>query len=218
MKKLFFVPMIALALTACQGIPIPGQGTQPGGVTPPAANYTPPSTPIITQLDTEAQVMVLINELRTKGTLGGDDSVRNGTCAANWRPVPPLTFHGGLHFAARKHADYLAHEFVQTGDVAPSAHVQNNPGNPHFSGRNFDDRIARAFAEHGFAPLSRIGEAVAFNRNARDTVLAWLYSPGHCAAMLHRDFNQGAVGMGSTGGVYSGPYYVAHTWVLKLGR
>lgn len=186
--------------------------------TPPPANFTPPGTPIVSALSQESQALALVNELRTQGTLNGDAAVRNGTCAANWSPVPALQYHGGLHFAARKHGDYLAVEIVRTGEISGNPHVQENPANPHFYASFPTDRMDRAYAEHNFAPLAGMGgtENIAYGDNAYNAVASWLRSPAHCAGLMNSASVYGAIGMGSTG-ARTGQYGVLHTWVLKTG-
>lgn len=180
-----------------------------------APSYRAPGESVIGESGVESQTLALINELRTQGTLNGDASVRNGTCAANWSPLPALAYHGGLHFAARKHADYLAYEMVRIGEIPASPHVQENASNPHFYGQLVGDRTTRAFTEHNFAPMNGVGyENIAYDDNPYNAVLAWLRSPGHCTGLITLEVTHAAIGQAGTG-ARTGQYGVLNAWVLK---
>lgn len=109
----------------------------------------------------------LINRARATGTQCGETPAP---------PVPPLAYDRHLAQSAQAHAEDMA----ATGSLT---HTSSN-------GLSFADRV-RASGFLGFPG----GENIAFDiPTARETVNAWLGSPGHCMNLMDRDF--AAVGLG----------------------
>lgn len=100
----------------------------------------------------ERAVLDLLTEVRTKGTLQGSASIRNGTCLADFDrlgPRAPLVSNPVLSLASRKHAQYITEEWKLRG-VAPD-YEQRNRNNTHFYGVTVQSRTDRAGRELGVA-------------------------------------------------------------------
>ncbi|MFN4249913.1 CAP domain-containing protein [Deinococcus sp.] len=131
----------------------------------------------------EVELLTLANELRTKGTVNGQDFTA-GTCVdGTFRKdtLQPLTFHGLLSYAARKHSTYLS-------EVGYDGHVELQPESPFFYSATRGDRLNRAYADHGLDPLGITpGEVLAtgYTRpNATAALRDWMSSPSHCKILM----------------------------------
>lgn len=154
--------------------------------------YKHPSTPIIAVSGQEAALLAAVNEFRTQGTVNGDASIRQGTCAADWKPMPAMEYHGVLHYTARNHALYLEEELSVHNGVF--GHEQNNQSNSHYYGQHPWDRTQRAAPEHGYAPVYGVEWAALNGNTAYHAMHAWLNSPPHCAALMDAGYIGGGVG------------------------
>lgn len=151
-----------------------------------------PSTPVVAPSAFENEVLALVNELRTQGTLQGDASLRAGTCAANWSPLQPLAYHGALHFIANNHAMYLEEEIsVHGGSIS---HSQSNPSNSHFYGSTLGTRAERVSREHGYQNVAWLENIALTNNNATAAVRSWLNSPSHCMNVMNPQAQWGGAG------------------------
>lgn len=112
-----------------------------GPVLPPAL----PPIPAAPSGRVEAEVLALVNEFRTTGTLNGNASVRVGTCAANFVPRPPLSSAAPLAAAAKAHDNYV-------GFNAYSGHSEVG-GRPYFTGVGPAERLQAAHLPSAVADL-----------------------------------------------------------------
>lgn len=160
--------LLCLTMTACSSV-------KP----PTSAPLTGPMSDTTWSAE-EQQAVQLINELRTKGTLGGDSSVRAGTCAAQWVPTAALNTSN----TARLSADYQAQWLATYGW---SAHDQPDPTFPSYVGRTVEARFTVAQRTLGTTvDWTVLMENVAAGQTTpAAAVEAWLRSPAHCAAMMH---------------------------------
>lgn len=157
----------------------------------------------------EVEVMQLINELRTRGTLNGESSVRVGTCAANWTPLKPLDYSGVLALAARNHAVYTISNPIDWGnypkpiELGGTAHIEAVTGK-NFTGIQKEDRISYAASQANMisngAPYGEIAIADMVSgiyqpMNVIGAVNGWLKSQHHCEAMMTPTFTHMGVGV-----------------------
>lgn len=148
----------------------------------------------------EVELMHLINEVRTKGSIGGVDATA-GTCVeGQFTPLAPMTYNGLLAYAGRKHAEYL-------GEVGYEGHVQTATQHAAFYGATVKDRVMRAYQElagrdagyasgtnnvrYGGENAAAGGDAM---REPQHVLRGWLRSPGHCAALMHPEVRMMGVG------------------------
>lgn len=132
----------------------------------------------------EVEVMTLANELRTNGTINGQDALA-GTCAASnfqKNTLKPLTYQGLFAFAARKHSTYIA-------EVGYDGHDELQTASPYFYGESPRARKDRAYSD--FAILSTNAgpaEIVATGRTRptpEAALRAWMASAPHCAILMN---------------------------------
>lgn len=163
-----------------------GDGTKEGTV------YVSPSAQ-------EVEVLNLVNEVRTKGTLNGVSATASSCVDGSWSPRPALTYNGLFAYAARKHADYLA-------NVAFDGHSELQTESPYFYGSAPRDRIVRAYLEK--AGLTKPyegdnntyygGELVTAGRSTSlEAVKAWMVSSPHCIALMNPNIKQMGTGLGT---------------------
>lgn len=154
----------------------------------------------------ERELLELLNELRTRGTVNGDADARRGSCWPDFTPLHPWAYHGALHLAARGHAAYLQAEIAAGGTLR---HEQTNRANPFYTGTHPWDRSRAAARAFAYPPTGH-GENLALGqRSAADAVRGWLLSPSHCALLRGEDRFAGTGGLPSA----RGPL-----WVLVTGR
>lgn len=131
----------------------------------------------------EIELLTLTNELRTKGTVNGQNFTASTCVDGTFKKdtLQPLTFHGLLSYAARKHSTYLS-------EVGYDGHVELQPESPFFYAATRGDRLNRAYADHGLDPLGITpGEVLAtgYTRpNATATLRDWMSSPSHCKILM----------------------------------
>lgn len=160
----------------------------------------------VTPTAPERELLGLLNELRTRGTVAGDPDARRGTCWADFTPLHPWAYHGALHLASRSHAGYLQSEIAGGGALS---HEQHNRASPFYTGTHPWDRARAAARAFGYPPTGH-GENLALGqRSPADAVRGWLGSPSHCALLRGEDRYAG------TGHL---PGERGPVWVLVTGR
>lgn len=182
-----------LARTLPIYIPAAGAAVGTGDGTAVGTVYVSPTA-------AEVELMLLVNEVRTKGTIQGVDATVGSCVEGRFAPLGAMTYNGALAYAGRKHADYL-------GEVGFEAHVETATQNPAFYGATAKDRVTRAYRElagrdAGYASGTNNvrygGENVAGggeDMSAPSHVLrGWMRSPGHCAAVMHPEGQMMGVG------------------------
>lgn len=220
MKKNLSIAALALALstvlTACPSTSDP--------LTPPNAPGTGSATPpelfvpevgaavgtgtgigkvLISPNKTDMEMFNLVNEVRTRGTLGGE-KIPWPTCADPNIPTndpkytfapgkfKPLTYDGNAALMAHKHAYFLGKTATEFAHVEP-LEFQNEP---FFYGVTLRDRIVRALKESGSTAIwEHVGENV--GRGYTDSltmVTEFMRSEGHCENIMNPDVT--AMGMG----------------------
>ena len=231
MKNVLLLLTVAIALSACTPTPTPEPGPTPNPAPTPTTTPKPLFIPIpgalvgsgdgtkegtvyVSPTADEIEVMKLVNEVRTKGTVNGVPATA-GTCVdGTWKALPALTYNGLFAYAARKHADYLK-------NVGYVTHEELDSGSPYFYGAVPRDRVIRAYRElanleksyTGTNSTADGGELAGFGyAGAQDMVKGWLNSTGHCQALM----NAGITQVGAASNTIPDPY--VRTWALIVGR
>lgn len=169
--------------------PVPPKDLGPGAFFLPepgaaigSGNGTILGTVYVTPTADEVELMRLINEVRTKGTVNGADAI-TGTCAQNLGPMNALTYNGVTSYAARKHAAYM--DAIGTID---ESHYENQTEHPAFYGKTPTDRTNRALNElAAYTGVLGTGEVIGYDFTTNDparTVRGLLNSPAHCAVVM----------------------------------
>lgn len=187
-------------------LPAPGAAVGSGDGTKEGTVYVSPSAQ-------EAEVLALVNEVRTKGTLQGAPATA-GTCVdSSFSPRPALTYNGLFAFAARKHAEYLANAGYGDG------HNETQTGSPYFYGANMTARVQRAYSEQAGLSTPFYGSEIstAARNDAQEAVKAWLVSPVHCQVLMRADYKQMGSGM-ATGPLNPSQGFWGTTWVMVFSR
>lgn len=132
--------------------------------------------------DIRAAMLSLINEARTQPRNCG---------SVNYPATDALVWDDNLRVAADNHnSDMTQHDFF------------NHTGS---DGLEASDRVTAA----GY-PWANVGENLAGGQtSARDVVLAWIDSPGHCANVMNRRFQNIGVGCQSSTTNSLGTYWTA---------
>lgn len=185
-----------------------GDGTKEGTV------YVSPSAQ-------ETELLALVNEVRTKGTVHGQPATA-GTCVdGSWSPRPALTYNGLHAYAARKHAAYMS-------NVGYEGHNETQTASPFFYGSLPRDRVVRTYREQAGLTKDYLGDNNTYDGGELvvsgtswgqpfDAINWWLHSPLHCAALMEPETRQ----MG-TGYAYSVPNVPqkrwGHAWALIVSR
>ncbi|MDO4262643.1 MAG: CAP domain-containing protein [Deinococcus sp.] len=210
-------------------LPVAGVGAD-SGLHPLSAGAATPSAQ-------EAELLKLINEVRTLGTLGGK-SVIAGSCAETSfapRRLAPLTYSGVLAQAASKHAQYMG----QVGYQGHDESAELAAGSSFFYGASRQDRVQRSVTEAGLSPTydfvaSNSGENVAGGTpgqtddggmttgyaTPREVMEAWIKSPAHCRNLMNPawDFVGTAYHQRAEPNVHVQPRLHQHSWVQVFGR
>lgn len=171
-------------------LPAPGAPVGSGDGTKEGTVYVSPSAQ-------EAEVLVLVNEVRTKGTLNGTPATA-GTCVGgNFSPRPALTYNGLFAYAARKHAEYSA-------NVGYEAHSETQMTSPYFYGATVRERIVKTYLEQASLQKAYVGDhnayyggelATAARSTPSEAVQAWLHSSAHCTVLMEPNLKQMGTGM-----------------------
>ncbi|AFD27457.1 CAP domain-containing protein [Deinococcus gobiensis] len=250
MRNLIVLTVGALLLASCNGggtVTPPTEQPNPPIETPPPSNPNPPTNPTtpdkplyipgagaavgsgdgtkegtiyISPSADEVQLMNLINEVRTKGTVGGTDAISDSCVAGKYVPLKALTYNGLYSFAARKHADYIT-------NIANEAHYENQTNSTFFYGRTVNERVVRTYKELAGLNKYYIGENVTsyggeLTSPARQTVLeavrSWMHSSGHCAAIMDPDIYDFGAGRSYRENTSDQDNRVQNAWVLIVGN
>lgn len=174
-------------------------------------NGTPQGTVYVSPTAEELEVLNLVNEVRTKGTLYGQPALA-GTCVdGSWTPRQAMTFNGLFAFAARKHAEYLS-------NVGYEGHIESNTSSSYYYGGTLKDRLIRAYREQaGTDNYQDGGEVAGTGRNsALVMVQAWLTSPAHCNILMDSRLTMFGSGMAS-GPVDTSVNRWGTSWDLVVG-
>lgn len=187
------VPMGATASTQSQPDDVYSFSLVFAAVDQPVQDYMQSMTP------PELEMVKYINEIRTKGTINGDSTVRAGTCIAGFvagvSNVPALgTWSNAAIRAAHKHTNYQAFE----GNLNHNEPLINSLW---FYGATFGDRITRVLSDYPFARITTAGENVGYQSSTTSSysdvaqmTLKFLQSNDHCLNMMNPSFK--AVGVG----------------------
>jgi uncharacterized protein YkwD len=189
-------------------IPVAGAAVGTGSGTKLGTVYVSPTAE-------EVEVMRLVNEVRTKGTLNGQDATVGSCVEGTFKAdtLRPLTYNGLYAYAARKHAIYMS-------EVGYEGHIESQTTSPYFYGATNQDRVVRAYKEQaGLTDTPQVGENLVTG-NTRATpetaMRAWMTSPGHCRNIMYPVYRMSGIG-----------HYVAaevpqanrwgHSWSMVLG-
>lgn len=191
--------ILSSLLTACTG---GGQTT-----TTPPAPATLPATP--TGLN--AELLTLLNEVRTHGTVQGENVIPGSCADGTFQPgqLAPLTFNPRAAYTAAAHAQYLA-------QVGYEAHAEYNAAHPAFTGATVQDRWNATQKLFGPQAWTLLGENVAAGQSsAAQVTREWMASPGHCRNIMEPTFTSvGVSGLtGGTGDLSAVPPRYATIWV-----
>lgn len=168
-------------------LPAPGAAVGTGDGTKEGTVYVSPSAK-------ETELLNLVNEFRTKGTVGGVAATAGSCVDGTWSPRAPLTYNGLFAYAARKHAEYMA-------NVGYEAHDETQTASPFFYGRLPRDRVVRTYSEQAGLTKSYVGDNITSEGGELvvsgtqwgqpfDAINWWLHSPPHCAALMDPDIRQ----------------------------
>ncbi|GAA5533935.1 Ig-like domain-containing protein [Deinococcus aluminii] len=128
----------------------------------------------------EVEVMRLVNEVRTKGTLNGQDAI-SGTCAAGTfraGELLPLSYNGTLAHAAIQHSTYIS-------QVQYEAHSETVTSSPYFYGATVGDRVARSLKLFGGPERGASENVVIGYATPLEAMRAWMNSTGHCNNIMN---------------------------------
>ncbi|MCD0174366.1 CAP domain-containing protein [Deinococcus sp. 14RED07] len=154
----------------------------------------------------EIELLTLINELRTKGTVNGQNFTANTCVDGTFKKdtLQPLTFHGLLSYAARKHSTYIA-------EVGYDGHNELQTTSPFFYGGTPRERKDRAYSDFAVpASYLGLGEIVATGRTRPTPEAAlrdWMASSPHCSILMNTTLKF----MGA-GYAYAEPNTAANRW------
>lgn len=186
------------------GVFLPGAGAPVG-----SGNGTVEGTVRVSPNAEEAEVLRLVNEVRTQGTLGGQDATAGSCVAGTFRPgvLRPLSYSGTLAHAAVQHSVYMSQEAV-------GGHEETITTSPHFYGATPQNRADRSRELFG-GPYRAIGENVAGgHQSALEVMRAWMASPGHCQNLMNEQYSVMGVGY-RLNAAWEGVGYRA--WTQKFG-
>lgn len=167
----------------------------------------------------DIQLLTLVNEVRTKGTLNGVD-ITKGTCVeGSFVPLNPLTYNGLYAFAARKHADYVVFNNTKT-------HYENDSSSPYFYGITVKDRVQRSYLEKAGISKEYEGDnTTPYGGELLDpaaseipqTIIDFMHSPNHCKAMMRVGLTDIGTGRGQWDQPMGSGYKYSRSAVLIVG-
>lgn len=237
--------LVALGLTGCGGGGAPAAGRTPQQPYLPAAGVNvggggeihPLSAVMVPPSEQEVQLLQLINEVRTLGTVGGKNVIP-GSCAETTfapRQLRPLSYSGVLAHAAGKHAQYMGRVGYQGHDESSELGASSG----FFYGATRQARVQRSLTEAGLSPTydfvaGNSGENVAGGTpgqvaggdmttgyaTPREVMEAWMKSPAHCRNLMNPDwdFVGTAYFHNTVPNVNVQPRLHQHSWVQVFGR
>ncbi len=183
---------VSLILNACtQLIPILAQSFGPN-----TAQYrqtlkrTPKKMPkkkekVNAPSDLEKEVLSLVNQLRQKGVKCGNQQMP---------PVLPLSHHDKLRRSARKHAKDMGKKRYFSHDSKDGSGPPERIEDQEYHGSMWGENIA------------------AGQTSAKEVMMSWTKSEGHCRNMMNAGFKE--IGVGSVY-VKGSPY--GYYWVQNFG-
>ena len=190
------------------GVFIPAVGAPVG-----SGDGTKTGTVYVSPNQQEVELLQLVNEVRTKGTINGVN-VTAGSCVASFTPLNPLRYDGLLAFAARKHAEYE----VNVGD---EGHIETFTNSPYFYGTNPSNRAQRAYLQLAGLTVTGAGEVSGSYASAADMVRGWVDDEPHCKILM--DPLNTVMGSGYTSSGQAKPFMNSNNlniypnnWVLDL--
>ena len=168
--------LLSATLTAC---------TAPGAPSAPTPTLLGPPTGL------SGDMLTLINEVRTQGTLAGEPV--NGPCMRSFTPgtLRPLTFHPYAQYMAERHTRYLR----STDGYGPE---ESDTMHPDYFGERPIDRWNATQKLFGAQPLKRLAEKIAAGQASPEAGLRAMieFDNSYCWAFLNPDFTGfGAVGV-----------------------
>ena len=209
--------------------PVAGAGQVPAVGAPVGSNLVP-GNPVTAVRDSpnaeEVQLLQLMNEVRTKGTLNGQD-MRGVSClqGESFSPRPALAYSGVLSHAARKHATYMG--FV--GYMAHQEKIEEDKSSRYFYGVTGVDRMQKSIDEAGLTKTHTFmaqnsGENVSGGTpgdgetgfaDALEVMKAWLDSPSHCANLMNPSWEYAGIGYvrNDTPDISTPLHKHMHSWV-----
>lgn len=189
-SKITSVPVTVQAATSGGGggndgpaagifIPVAGAAVGSGDGTKIGTVYVSPT-------QQEIDVLNLVNEVRTKGSINGTNII-SGTCAeGNWSAKSALTYNGILAYSARKHADYLAYEKYE-------GHSESNTSSRYFYASTPEDRIAKTNSVTNNQVSIYAYETAGAGHTrpqAIDMVSGWMKSTVHCQIIMNSSLSE----------------------------
>lgn len=241
-RHLTFAALLTVLLSACGGGPAQPQPQPPGGGTTPAPAPAPTTVFIpeasaavgtgdgtvlgkvyVSPTTQEVEIMRLVNEVRTKGTLNGVDAIAGSCVEGTFTPgtLRPLTYNGLYAYAARKHAVYMS-------EVGYEFHSETQSSSPQYYGATVRDRVIRAYKEqagltktypdHGSTNHTAYGgEYVVTGRSTPEQAMrAWMESPGHCSGIMNPAKTMFAAGH-ALGPLETSANRWGHSWAIISG-
>ena len=224
MKNVLLLLTVAIALSACTPTPTPEPGPTPNPAPTPTPTPKPLFIPIpgalvgsgdgtkegtvyVSPTADEIEVMKLVNEVRTKGTVNGVPATA-GTCVdGTWKALPALTYNGLFAYASRKHAEYMS-------NVGYEGHAETNTSSTYFYGSNAFERVTRAYKELTNIASLQPGEVVGTGRSTPVKIVEdWLSSNSHCVILFNTNVQQFGVGE-ATGPIDTAQNRWGRSWAL----
>lgn len=188
---------------------IPAAGAPVG-----SGNGTKEGTVYVSPNAQEVEILNLVNEVRTKGTVNGVNVIAGSCVAANFTSLSALKYDGLLAYAARKHAEYV----VNVGD---EGHVETYTSSPYFYGANPSLRAQKAYLDLAGLQVAGAGEVAGSYVSAADMVRGWIADPAHCQVLM--DPLNTSMGSGYTSSGQAHPFMgpnnlniYPNNWVVDL--
>ncbi|WP_261663275.1 CAP domain-containing protein [Deinococcus sp. Marseille-Q6407] len=185
----------------------------------------------------EAELLLLINEVRTRGTVAGKNVIP-GSCVADTfvaGQLKALSYSGVLARAAGRHAQYMSRVGYQAHDEDRA--LAGNSG--FFYGSTRRERVQRSLNEAGLSPTydfvagnsgenvaggtpgqTASGETTTGYATPREVMEAWMQSPSHCHNLMNPDwdFVGTAYVYNAEPNVQVQPRRHQYSWVQVFGR
>lgn len=190
-------------------VPVAGLFLPAAGAAVGTGNGSVEGTVRVSPTAEEADVMRLVNEVRTKGTLNGANVIPGSCVDGTFQPgvLRPLTYSGTLAHASIKHAEYSSMEGV-------GGHDETITTSPYFYGVTPQDRADRSRTLFGGPERTAAENAAGGFKDAESVMRAWMASAGHCRNLMYP--NHASIGVGHRVNLaWEGVGYGA--WVLNLG-
>lgn len=205
MKKLLIPLTLVTLLASCGNVKDTAPTSQdvfiPKAEAPRGtSNGTTKGTVYISPSKEEIQIIKYINEIRTKGTLGGENLIGKNNCltTSNFKPNKKyaLSYNGIVAYSAKKHTEYM----TKTPDGY--SHIETKTNSPYFYGKELSNRINKARKDLDLAahPYYKIAENI--HRSSHSNLLknmhAQIDSTKHCENIIDTAFKGIGVGYGKS--------------------